>query len=71
MRERTIFFVRRKKRTGQKRSPKNKPITNPLPEKTWGRKEDGSQVRYGQRLARAAHVTPIASAERAPAWRIK
>jgi len=69
--DRTIFFVRRKKRTDHKRSPRNHPITNPLREKTWGREGDGSQMRYGQRLARAALVTPMASAGSTPAWRIK
>jgi hypothetical protein len=34
-----------------------------LREKTWGGEVDGSQVRYGQRLARARQVTPIISAK--------
>src|SRR5436305_13325739 len=60
--EKTISFVSRKKKAGHKSSPNSSPTPNPLREKTWGREVDGFQVRYGQRLARAPHVTPIVSA---------
>src|SRR5947207_2353845 len=60
----TIFLLVRKKKADHKRSPSSTPITNPLREKAWGREGDGTQVRYGQRIARAAQVTPIVSAAR-------
>src|SRR5436305_3264493 len=60
----TTSLLAKKKKTDPNRSPSNAPITNPLREKTWGREEDESQVRYGQKLARAAHVTPMLSAVR-------
>src|SRR5947209_7996000 len=57
-------LLAKKKKTDPNRSPSSAPITNPLREKTWGREGDESQVRYGQRLARTAHVTPMLSAVR-------
>src|SRR5947209_18124714 len=60
----TTSLQAKKKKINSIRSPSSAPITNPLREKIWGRKGDGSQVRYGQRLARTAHVTPIVNAVR-------